>query len=84
MVDLDCFTHFKELTSKLFTFLEVIFINVFADNFHDLLLSLEVFIEIKTFVKGFFTLISWLNNEPTNVGSLLFATNYWMSVLMHG
>ena len=30
------------------------------------------------------TLISWLSNEPTNVGSLLFATNYWTSVLMHG
>ena len=28
--------------------------------------------------------MSWLSNEPTNVGSLLFATNYWMSVLMHG
>ena len=24
------------------------------------------------------------SNEPTNVGSLFFATNYWMSVLMHG
>ena len=31
-----------------------------------------------------FTLMSWLSNEPTNVGSLLFATNYWTSVLMHG
>ena len=31
-----------------------------------------------------FTLMSWLSNEPTNVGSLLFASNYWMSVLMHG
>ena len=30
-----------------------------------------------------FTLMSWLSNEPTNVGSLLFATNYWTSVLMH-
>ena len=30
-----------------------------------------------------FTLISWLSNEPTNVGSLLFATNYWTSVFMH-
>ena len=28
--------------------------------------------------------MSWLSNEPTNVGSLLFATNYWTSVLMHG
>ena len=32
----------------------------------------------------FFSLMSWLSNELTNVGSLLFATNYWMSVLMHG
>ena len=31
-----------------------------------------------------FTLLIWLSNEPTNVGSLLFATNYWTSVLMHG
>ena len=28
--------------------------------------------------------MSWLGNEPTDVGSLLFATNYWTSVLMHG
>ena len=27
--------------------------------------------------------MSWLSNEPTNVGSLLFATNYWTSFLMH-
>ena len=30
-----------------------------------------------------FTLMSWLSNEPKNVCSLLFATNYWTSVLMH-
>ena len=28
--------------------------------------------------------MSWLSNEPMNAGSLLFATNYWTSVLMHG
>ena len=28
--------------------------------------------------------MSWLSNEPTNVGSLLFATNYWTSILLHG
>ena len=34
--------------------------------------------------RAIFTLMSWLSNEPTNVGSLLFATNYWTYVLMHG
>ena len=28
--------------------------------------------------------MSWLSNEPTNDGLLLFATNYWTSILMHG
>ena len=34
--------------------------------------------------RAVFTLMSWIINEPTNVGSLLFSTNYWTSVLMHG
>ena len=34
--------------------------------------------------RAIFTLMSWLSNELKNVGSLLFATNYWTSILMHG
>ena len=30
-----------------------------------------------------FNLMSGLSNEPTNVGSILFATSYWTSFLMH-